>query len=253
MAAASDDASTGLPDLPPGFELVALREVGDAFAHACAIAPDAGAGTLVWSRRATIAEFAVVLEPDEPLAPARRAFFACMNALGDTLAARMPPEKPLEFEWPGTIRVDRGLVGGGRLAWQPGVAEHQVPGWLVFGAMIRLTVSAMYEGGATPDSTGLEEEGFEQPDAADIIGGFARHLMVGFDSWREHGFRPCGESFLARLPGRPEGDSSRRGIDAAGDLILTGAAGRVASRDGLRAALSGLPAWLDPATGEPVL
>jgi biotin-(acetyl-CoA carboxylase) ligase len=253
LAAASYDASTGLPDLPPGFELVALREVGDAFAHACAIAPEAGAGTLVWSRRANMAEFAVVLEPDEPLAPARRAFFAGMNALGDTLAARMPPEKPLEFAWPGTILVDRGLVGGGRLAWQAGVAEHQVPGWLVFGAMVRLTVSAMYEGGATPDSTGLEEEGFEQPDAADIIGGFARHLMAGFDAWREHGFRPCGEAFLARLPGRPEGETSRRGIDAAGDLIVTGADGRLASREGLRAALAGLPAWLDPATGEPVL
>jgi hypothetical protein len=77
--------------------------------------------------------------------------------------------------------------------------------------------------------------------------------MAGFDSWREHGFRPCGESFLARLPGRPEGDASRRGIDAAGDLIVTGADGRVSSREGLRAALAGLPAWLDPSTGEPVL
>jgi len=253
LAAPSIDASTGLPDLPPGYELVALREVGDAFAHACAIAADAGAGTLVWSRRATMAEFAVVLEPDESLAPARRAFFACMNALGDTLAARMPPEKPLEFGWPGTVLVDRGLVGGGRLAWPPGVAEHEVPRWLVFGAMIRLTVSAMYEGGTTPDSTGLEEEGFEQPDAADILGGFARHLMAGFDSWREHGFRPSGEAFLARLPGRPGDASSRRGIDAAGDLIVTGADGRVVAHEGLRAALSGLPAWLDPVTGEPVL
>lgn len=250
MAAASYDASTGLPDLPPGFELVALREVGDAFAHACAIAADAGAGTLVWSRRATMAEFAVVLEPDEPLAPARRAFFACMNALGDTLAARMPPEKPLEFGWPGTILVDRGLVGGGRLAWQAGVAEHDVPGWLVFGAMIRLTVSAMYEGGATPDATGLEEEGFDQPDAADIIGGFARHLMAGFDSWREHGFRPCGESFLARLPGRPEGDASRRGIDAAGDLIVQASSGAIVARSRLVEVLA-TPGWLDPATGAP--
>ena len=253
MAAGPSDTTTGHPDLPPGYELVALREVGDAFAHACAIAAEAGAGTLVWSRRATMAEFAVVLEPDEPLAPARRAFFAGMNALGDTLAARMPPEKPLEFAWPDAILVDRGLVGGGRLAWPAGVGEHEVPGWLVFGAMIRLTVSAMYEGGATPDATGLEEEGFEAPDAADIIGGFARHLMAGFDSWREHGFRPAGEAFLARLAGRPEDAAARRGIDAAGDLVVTGAEGRIASRQGLRAALAGSPSWLDPATREPRL
>ena len=34
-------------DLPPPFRPVALREVGDAFAHATRIAAEAGAGTLV--------------------------------------------------------------------------------------------------------------------------------------------------------------------------------------------------------------
>jgi hypothetical protein len=38
-------------DLPPGYTLVALREYGDAFAHGCDIAEQAGAGTLVWVRR----------------------------------------------------------------------------------------------------------------------------------------------------------------------------------------------------------
>ena len=54
-------------DLPPPFRPVALREVGDAFRHAMAIAADAGAGTLVHVGRFDVAEFAVVLEPDEPL------------------------------------------------------------------------------------------------------------------------------------------------------------------------------------------
>ena len=43
---------------------VALRELGDAFAHGCDIAAEAGAGTLVWVRRYDLVEFAVVLEPD---------------------------------------------------------------------------------------------------------------------------------------------------------------------------------------------
>ena len=62
-------------DLPPGYTLVALRERGDAFARACEIAAEAGAGTLVWVRRYDLVEFAVVLEPDEPLVSARRALF----------------------------------------------------------------------------------------------------------------------------------------------------------------------------------
>src|SRR6059058_4430705 len=81
-------------DLPPPFRLVVLREVGDAFAHACAHAAELGAGTLVFVSRFNAAEFAVVLEPEEPLASARRAFYTCMLALGDALAACAPPEKP---------------------------------------------------------------------------------------------------------------------------------------------------------------
>jgi hypothetical protein len=51
--------------LPPPFTLVRLRESGDAFAHACGIAPKRGAGTLVCVGRFDLAEFAVVLEPGE--------------------------------------------------------------------------------------------------------------------------------------------------------------------------------------------
>ena len=104
-------------ELPPPFRLVALREGGDAFSHACAHAPELGAGTLVFVGRFDLAEFAVVLEPEEALAPARRAFYACMVALGDALAALAPPETPITIEWPDALYVDGGLVGGGRLGW----------------------------------------------------------------------------------------------------------------------------------------
>jgi len=76
-------------DLPPPFRPVALREVGDAFAHACAHAVELGAGTLVFVGRLDLAEFAVILEPEEPLATARRAFYVCMVALSDAPAQSM--------------------------------------------------------------------------------------------------------------------------------------------------------------------
>ena len=56
-----------------------LRERANAFAHAVEIAPQRGAGTLVYVGRFDLAEFAVVLEPDEPLRTARRAFYAGME------------------------------------------------------------------------------------------------------------------------------------------------------------------------------
>src|SRR6478609_896972 len=103
--------------LPPPFSAVRLREVGDAFAHAISIAAESGAGTLVYVGRFDLAEFAVVLEPDEPLRQARRSFYAGMSALADALIAQAPPETPLDIAWPDTIMINHGAVGGGRLAW----------------------------------------------------------------------------------------------------------------------------------------
>src|SRR5580704_6602973 len=137
-------------DLPPPFRAVALREVGDAFAHAKKIAAEAGAGTLVHVGRFDLAEFAVVLEPEEPLRTARRAIYTGVCALGDALAAHAPPEKSVSFAWPDAIRVDGGLVGGVRLGWPPGADEDEPPAWLVLGAMIRIVAMGEGEAGLRP-------------------------------------------------------------------------------------------------------
>jgi hypothetical protein len=233
-------------DLPPPFTLVTLREVGDAFAHAVRIAPDAGAGTLVYVGRFDLAEFAVVLEPDEPLRTARRAFYAGMTALGDALAAHAPPEKPIRFEWPGAISVDGGLVGGGRLGWPEGADEEKAAPWLVFGAMIR-TVSLASEPGLTPLVAALEDEGFDEPGSGRLVESFARHLMVAFDSWEEAGFAAVARNYLPRL--EPE-KGARREIDASGDLIVRWSGPGKPERHSLVAAIAA-PAWLDPTTRGP--
>src|SRR5262249_41715725 len=110
-------------DLPPPFRLVTLREVGDAFAHAQAGATGEGARPLVHAGRRGLVDFPAGHEPAERLNPARRAFYAGMTALADALAVHAPPEKPISFVWPDAIRVDGGLVGGGRLAWPAGADE----------------------------------------------------------------------------------------------------------------------------------
>src|SRR6266568_264986 len=89
--------------LPPPYHAVTLREVGDAFAHAVQLAPERGAGTLVYVGRFDLAEFAVVLEPDEPLRGARRAHYLGRAALADALLAFAPPEKPIAIDWPDAI------------------------------------------------------------------------------------------------------------------------------------------------------
>jgi biotin-(acetyl-CoA carboxylase) ligase len=233
--------------LPPPFTLVTLREVGDAFAHAVEIAPEQGAGTLVYVGRFDLAEFAVVLEPDEPLRTARRALYTGMAALLDALLTHSPPEKPVEVDWPDAIRVDGGLVGGGRLAWPEGASEDEPPEWLVFGAMIRTVSMGEREPGLNPLAAALEEEGFTDFTAGALVESFARHLMVHIDAWQEQGFGVVAKEYLQRLP-RDKG--LRRDIDENGDLLVR----RMGKVDVERKELLRLlatPSWLDPKTRGP--
>jgi hypothetical protein len=234
-------------DLPPPFRLVMLREAGDAFAHARAIAATEGAGTLVHVGRFDLAEFAVVLEPEEPLRTARRGLYVGICALGDALAALAPPEKPISFDWPDAIRVDGGLVGGVRLAWPPAADEDEPPAWLVFGAMIRLVAMGEGQPGLRPPAAALAEEGFDDPDSGRLVEGFARHLMLAVDSCRENGFGEVAKNYLARLA---PAKGQRRDIDQQGDLLVRPVAGGKVERRSLIEALA-VPSWLDPKTGEP--
>ena len=185
--------------------------------------PTSGAGTLVWVRRYDLVEFAVVLEPDEPLSSARRALFAGMNALGDAISSHCPPEREVNFDWPDAIRFDGGLLGGARLGWPADCAEADVPAWLVFGVILRAADMAHIEEVQAASGVALLSEGFEMIDTDAIIESFSRHLMTAFDQWNERGFDAIARDYLARLavgkagraPGhrrqrRPAGQARRR-------------------------------------------
>lgn len=251
------ESATAL-DLPPGFSAIVLREHRDAFEHAKQVAAVEGAGTIVWVRRLDTIEFAVVLEPEEPLGLARRAVYAGMNAAADALAAHCPPEKPIAFAWPDTILLDSGIIGGARLGWPDGAEESEAPAWLVLGLVLRAVVPlvAPRANGAhaldvrVDRGTSLEIEGFEMIDGAGLIASFARHLMLYVDQWQAEGFAPVGRHFLQRLPAE---QGVRRAIDDNGDLLVRGpGATEAVERRDLVAALR-QPRWLDPETGDPWL
>jgi biotin-(acetyl-CoA carboxylase) ligase len=238
-----------LPELalPPPFTPVRLREMGDAFGHAVAVAAKQGAGTLVHVGRFDLAEFALVLEPEEPLRQARRALYAGMAALVEALAAVAQPETAIVIDWPDAILINGGLVGGGRIAWPEEMSDDEVPSWLVFGAMIRTATMAIDEPGTNPAITTLSEEGFIDTTVNHVVESFARNFMVALDVWQEKGFGAVAKNYIEMLP-REKG--LRREIDENGDLLVR----RMASSDVERHALLprlAAPGWFDPARKEP--
>jgi len=226
--------------LPPPYHAVRLREFGDAFAHAVTLAPQRGAGTLVYVGRFDVAEFAVVLEPTDPLAKGRRVFYAGMAALADAIAAAAPPETAIHIEWPDALYVNWALVGGGRLAWPAQTGAGDVPEWLVFSATIRTASNTGVDPGLTPDLTALDEEGFAEITSNNIIEGFARNLMLLLNDWQGGGFALVRKSYFERLS---RDDRQHWDIDDNGDLIS-----RIANDKTERRALQPRlekPEWLD--------
>ena len=235
--------------LPPPFTLVRLRESGDAFAHACRIAPESGAGTLVYVGRFDLAEFAVVLEPGEPLRSARCVFYAGMIALTDALRAYAPPNKTIVVDWPGSVRIDGGLVGGGRLGWPASTDEDAPPAWLVFGAMIRTVSVAEQETGVYPLASALDQEGFGEAGAVQVTESFARHLMLAIDTWQVDGFESIAREYLGRTSRQPQAVQQ---IDDRGDLLTRHNGTGRTERHELAKELAA-PSWFDPARGGPRL
>ena len=234
--------------LPPPFTLVRLREGRCSFTHAIDIAEDSGAGTLTYVGRFDVAEFAVVLEPSEPLRTARRAFYAGMVALTDALRVYAPPNKEIAIDWPDAIRVDGGLVGGGRLAWPSSAKEGELPRWLVFGAMIRTVAVTEREAGIDPLASALDQEGFEEAGAVQVTESFARNLLRSLDAWQTDGFDGTARDFLRRLSGERE---STHAIAENGDL-MTRSGTNLTERHDLRKSLLS-PSWLEPKLREPRL
>jgi biotin-(acetyl-CoA carboxylase) ligase len=236
-------------NLPPPFTLVRLRESRDALSHAMDIAEESGAGTLTYVGRFDLAEFAVVLEPCEPLRTARRAFYAGMVALTDALRAYAPPNKEIAIDWPDAIRVDGGLVGGGRLGWPSSAKEDEPPRWLVFGAMIRTVALTDREAGVYPLASALDQEGFGEAGAVQVTESFARHLMRALDAWQTDGFDGVARDFLSRLSRERQ---TSHVIADNGDLMTRRTETNKTDRRDLKEGLLS-PSWLDPKLGGPRL
>jgi len=187
--------------LPPPYTPHWLAQ-GDALTEACRLAPGHGAGTLVWHASTSADQpgrfdFAVVLEPDTPLAEARKVFLLGMLALGDAVAVHCPPERAVGFGWPGELLLDAGRLGGMRLCVAPDAGEGDVPDWMVLGVELIADRDTLSAPGERPDSVSLKEEDFTDPPA--ILESFAAYMMLNFDRQTHGGFAPLAARYAGQL------------------------------------------------------
>jgi len=113
MQTAFDTDESGKIILPPPYTLH-RTEQADVVQVASDLALTEGAGTLVVHQAPGLVAFAVVLEPEQPLAEAQMAFLLGMVAVADALAAHCPPERSVRMNWPDEVLFDKARLGGGR-------------------------------------------------------------------------------------------------------------------------------------------
>ena len=196
MQTAFESDKAGAIALPPPYTLhrTDQKDVLRAAAH---LAPTEGAGALVVHQSAGCLAFAVVLEPEQPLAEAQMAFLLGMVAVADALAAHGPPERAVRLTWPDELRFDKARIGGGRFAVAPETGPQDVPDWMVFAAELIADRDHLDAPGVFPDSTSLKEETFDP--AEDIISTFASYMMLYFDRWAHEGLAAVTNRYLMRI------------------------------------------------------
>ena len=162
-------------------------------------AAELGAGTLVFVGRFDLAEFAVVLEPEEPLRTARRALYAGMSALADALADACAAREADRVRLAG--RHSRRWRAGRRRTARLAAGATKTSRRL---ARVRRHDPHRIDGdggpGVRPLAAALEEEGFDDLGSGRLVESFARHLMVALDAWQEKGFEEVAKGYLSRLP-----------------------------------------------------
>lgn len=211
------DINAGLliePDLPPLLKgrrslpgISALRAAVDgARSHAL------GAGDLIWTDDAGKAGFAIVLEPEVPLAKAAQILPVTMAAVGDCIGVLTPPQVGLMYHWPGQVQVNGASAGSVTLASATNNAQ-EIPDWLVTAVEVTLQFNPdAEEPGHNRERTALIEEGCEGLTAVEFIASCARHFLTWLNVWQDDGYRPVHQNWLERMAGR----------DAAISIPLTG-------------------------------
>jgi len=220
------------PEAPPIYRTMPLPAGADAAVEAVrAAAAGADPATLFWVDRSDRAQCAVTLSPDEPLRRSAQLVYVAMAALGDGLAAALPPFLVVGFDMPDKVLLNEAELGRVRVLRPADCAADAVPGWLV--AAIDIGVTRYPEGSAEAADltrTTFEDEGCMGVSAGEVSGAFARYLLSWIDRWQRDGFAPVRTSWLTyasldreagalRLGGRTVVGRAA-GLSDGGDLLL---------------------------------
>ena len=225
------------PDVPAGFHLVALGDVGSTNDEARRLAGEgAPDGTVLWARSQSAGRgrygrpwssppgnlyVSLLLRPATAPAAAVQLGFVAAVALAEALDRHVAPDA-LALKWPNDVLLNGRKIAG--MLLESATGNDNKLDWLILGMGVNL--QSFPVGTAFP-ATSLANEGYRAPAPADVLAGLCRAFAAGRARWAAAGFGPVRAAWLARAYRRGQPIEVRlereRALGVFADLDLSGA------------------------------
>ncbi len=172
----------------------------------------------------------LLIAPGRPAAECAQLSFVAALSGSDTVAF-FAPDSEVRVKWPNDVLVDRRKIAG--ILLESASSGGEQPQWLAVGIGMNL---ATYPTDTEFPATALAALGVKPPLPREALTKLAASWAGWYEVWREHGFGPIRDAWLARaanLGGRirarlqnEETTGVFEGIDSTGALILRETASR---------------------------
>lgn len=186
------------PDFPPLLAGHAVAARVNPFDKALAqvLTGEVEPGLIHYAETGDALRAAVTLAPEQPLKQAVCAIYAVQLGLSDAIGALAPPEVAVQFTWPGGLKINGAGCGGFRAAASTRAPEEE-PDWLIVG--IDVPVAPMSgDGGLSPETTTLHDEGCIELTAPGILESWSRHMLAWIHRYLSDGFAPLHEAWRGK-------------------------------------------------------
>lgn len=228
------------PDLPTGFHLIALGDVGSTNDEARRSAAEGAAdGTVIWAQSQSAGRgrygrawssppgnlyVSLLLRPDCKPGAALQLGFVAAVALDAALDRRVAPAA-LAFKWPNDVLLNGRKIAG--ILLESATGTGGALDWLIIGMGVNL---ASFPAGTAFPATSLANDGYPVPAPGDVLEDLCRSFAAWRARWLAEGFAPVRQAWMARAWRRGQEIEVRlererasgvfAGLDDSGALLL---------------------------------